>query len=121
MDDDPMTLDLVELILHDDPEYIIYKATSGEKALRILSDVSMDLVLLDIQIPEMDGFKICEEIRKTSDIPIVFMTADKNFETIDKAAQMGIKDYLVKPVMSLALLEMIRSILLDEDDYEIIE
>lgn len=121
VDDDPMTLDLVELILHDDPEYIIYKATSGEKALRILSDVSMDLVLLDIQIPEMDGFKICEEIRKTSDIPIVFMTADKNFETIDKAAQMGIKDYLVKPVMSLALLEMIRSILLDEDDYEIIE
>lgn len=121
VDDDPMTLDLIEVILHDDPEYIIYKATSGEKALRILSEVSMDLVLLDIQMPEMDGFKICEEIRRTYDIPIIFMTADKNLDTIERAAQMGIKDYLVKPVMSLALLEMIRSILLDEDDYEIIE
>lgn len=119
VDDDPMTLDLVEFILQDEPKYIVYKALSGEKALHILSETSVDLVLLDIQMPGMDGFEACEEIRKTSDTPIVFMTADKNFNTIDKADKMGIKDYVVKPIMSLALLEVIRSILLDEGDYKI--
>ena len=121
VDDDPMTLDLVEFILQDQPEYIIYKAPSGKKALCILNETPTDLVIIDVQMPEMDGFEVCEEIRKTSDIPIVFMTADKNIETIERAAQMGIKDYLVKPVMSLALLEIIRNILQDEDDYKIIE
>lgn len=118
VDDDPMSLDLVEFILQDNPEYIIYKTLSGEKALQILNETQMDLILLDIQMPEMDGFEVCEEIRKTSDIPIVFMTANKDYGTIEKAAQMGIKDYLIKPIMSLALLEIIRSVLQDEDDYE---
>ena len=49
------------------------------------------------------------------------MTVDKNFDTIEKAAQMGIKDYLAKPIMSLTLLEVIRSILQDEVDYKIIK
>lgn len=119
VDDDPMTLDLVEFILQDEPEYIVYRALSGEKALQILSEISMDLVLLDIQMPGMDGFEVCEEIRKASDTPIVFMTVDKNFNTIEKADKMGIKDYVVKPITSLALLEVIRSILLDEGDYKI--
>lgn len=118
VDDDPMSLDLVEFILQDNPEYIIYKTLSGEKALQILNETQMDLILLDIQMPEMDGFEVCEEIRKTSDIPIVFMTANKDYRTIERAAQMGIKDYLIKPIMSLALLEIIRSVLQDEDDYE---
>ncbi len=121
VDDDPMSLDQVEFILQDNPEYIIYKALSGEKTMHILSETSMDLVLLDIQMPVMDGFEVCEEIQKISDIPIVFMTANKDYDTIEKIAQMNIKDYLVKPIMSLALLEIIRSILLDDGDYKIIE
>ena len=72
-------------------------------------------------MPGMDGFEVCREIRKTSNIPVVFMTVDKNFDTIEKAAQMGIKDYLAKPIMSLTLLEVIRSILQDEVDYKIIK
>lgn len=121
VDDDPMSLDMIEFILQDNPEYIVYKALSGEKALEVLNETSMDLVLLDIQMPGMDGFEVCEEIRKTSDTPIVFMTATKSFDIIDKASQLGIRDYLTKPVMSLALLEIIRSILLDDSDYKIIE
>lgn len=119
VDDDPMTLDLIEFILQDISEYIVYKASSGEKALQILVETSMDLILLDIQMPGMDGFEVCEKIRKTSEIPIIFLTANKSYETIEKAAKMGIKDYLVKPIMPLVLMEVIRSILQDEGDYKI--
>ncbi len=121
VDDEPLTLDLLEFILQDESEFIVYKASSGREALHILSQASVDLVLLDIQMPGMDGFEVCREIRKTSNIPVVFMTVDKNFDTIEKAAQMGIKDYLAKPIMSLTLLEVIRSILQDEVDYKIIK
>lgn len=121
VDDDPMTLDLVEFILQDEPEYIVYKASSGEKALNILFETPMDLILLDIQMPGMNGFEVCEKVRKTSNIPIVFMTADKNYETIEKAVKMGIRDYMVKPIMSLTLLEIIRSVLQDEEDSKLID
>ncbi len=118
VDDEPMNLDLVALILQKEPGYIVHKVASSEKALHILKETPMDLILLDIQMPGMDGFEVCEEIRKTSDIPIVLMD-DKNFDTIEKAAKMGIKDYLAKPVTSLPLLEVIRSILQDEGDYKL--
>lgn len=118
VDDEPMNLDLVALILQKEPGYIVHNVASSEKALHILKETPMDLILLDIQMPGMDGFEVCEEIRKTSDIPIVLMD-DKNFDTIEKAAKMGIKDYLAKPVTSLPLLEVIRSILQDEGDYKL--
>ena len=89
VDDEPETLDLVAHILQDEPGYIVYKASSGEEEL------------------------------KTSDVPIVFMMDDKNFETIEKAAKMGIKDDLAKPVTALPLLEVIRSILQDEGEYKL--
>ncbi len=119
VDDDPMTLDLVELILKDIPEYTVYRALSGEEAMRTLSEISMDLVLLDIQMPGMDGFEVCGEIRKISNIPIVFITAGKDFDTIERAAETGIEDCMIKPITPLALLEIIRSILLDEGDYKV--
>ena len=119
VDDEPETLDLVAHILQDEPGYIVYKASSGEEALEILKDITVELILLDVQMPGMDGFGVCEEIRKTSDVPIVFMMDDKNFETIEKAAKMGIKDDLAKPVTALPLLEVIRSILQDEGEYKL--
>ncbi len=71
----------------------------------------MDLILLDIQMPGMDGFKVYDEIRKISDVPIVFLTSDKNIDTLDKANTLSVEDYLVKPFMPQALLEILHSIL----------
>lgn len=115
VDDEPAVLDTVEHILQSEPEYSVSGAASGEEALRVLNGGRVDLVLLDIRMPDMDGFQVCEEIRKISALPVVFMLADKNFETIKKAAAMGIRDYLAKPVTRLALLEVLRSILQEED------
>lgn len=116
VDDEPFNQELIKLILKNEQEYIVYTESSGEAALKALSQNSFDLVLLDIQMPGMDGFAVCEEIRKTSEVPVVFLTADKNFDTIDRANKIGIEDYLIKPFMPQALLEIMRSILREAVD-----
>ncbi len=110
-DGDSQATDIIEHILQNETEYIVHKSSSGKEALQILMKTPVELVLLDIQLPDTDGFELCREIQKTWQIPIVFMIEDKNFDTIEKAAAMGIKDYLSKPVTPLTLLEVIRSIL----------
>lgn len=119
VDNEQVTLDLVEHTLQSEQEYIVYKALSQEKAFRILSENAIDLVLLNIQMPDIDGFKVYEEIRKMSNIPIIFIIADKNFDTLEKITKIGVKEYLVKPITSLVLLEVIRSILQEEGDYKL--
>lgn len=119
VDDELMALDMIGSILQEESEYIVYKASSGGKALQILSETHMDLVLLDINMPGMNGFEVCEEIHKTSDIPIIFMVSDRNSDTLERMAEMEVKDYLAKPVTPLVLLEVIRSMLWDEGDYKI--
>jgi len=116
VDDELFNQELIKLILKNEQEYIVYTESSGEAALKALSQNSFDLVLLDIQMPGMDGFAVCEEIRKTSEVPVVFLTADKNFDTIDRANKIGIEDYLIKPFMPQALLEIMRSILREAVD-----
>ena len=111
VDDEPENLTLIENILKDEPGYKVYKEASGRKALKTLQSIDMDLILLDIQMPGMDGFKVYDEIRKISDVPIVFLTSDKNIDTLDKANTLSVEDYLVKPFMPQALLEILHSIL----------
>lgn len=111
VDDETKNLTLIENILKDEPGYKVYKEVSGKKALKTLQITSMDLILLDIQMPDMDGFEVYDEIRKISNVPIVFLTSDKNIDTIDKANKLSAEDYLVKPFMPQALLEILHSIL----------
>ena len=64
-------------------------------------------------MPEMDGFETLEHIRKKHSIPIVFMTGDRNLETIQRATALGVEDYINKPFMPLAIKEIIHSIFND--------
>ncbi|MCT4662082.1 MAG: response regulator, partial [Tissierellales bacterium] len=67
-------------------EYKVIFATSGQKALDIVKTQSIDLILLDIMMPQMDGFEVCKQLKKTketAEIPIIFVTADH--EVIDEA------------------------------------
>lgn len=116
VDDDTVHLVLIKSILEDLPEYNIYTETSGKDALETLQKTDIDLVLLDIQMPGMNGFEVYEEIRKTSNIPIVFLTAENSLETLQKTSKIKIDDCLFKPIMPLALLEILRSILQEEVD-----
>src|SRR5699024_11039707 len=62
--------------------YEVKTANNGKEAIKIVSQSALDLILLDIEMPEMDGFETCQEIRKLATIPIIFLTVRRN--TIDK-------------------------------------
>jgi len=111
VDDEPMNIKMVEVILKDTPMYQVVGATSGMEALKMLDSHEIDLILLDVKMPEMDGFATMELIRQKYNIPIVLMTGDRNIETIERATKLGVDDYLTKPFLPLALKEIIHSTL----------
>ena len=75
----------------------------------------MDIALLDIQMPNMDGFELYAKIQEKTEIPVVFLTSDKSLEVIEKINALCVEDYLVKPFMPQALLEILHSILQDKE------
>ncbi len=100
VDDTPANLQLMSGLLQED--YKVKAATNGEKALKIaFTDPQPDLILLDIMMPEMDGYEVCKRLKadeKTNQIPIIFLTAKA--ETQDEALglSLGAVDYITKPV-----------------------
>jgi len=99
VDDSPTNIDVLSNSLR--PEYIVKAATSGEKALQIaFSDNQPDIILLDIMMPEMDGYEVCERLKSdpaTQNIPVIFITAMS--ETVDEELGLGLGavDYITKP------------------------
>ncbi|MDD5053409.1 MAG: diguanylate cyclase [Sulfuricurvum sp.] len=98
VDDEPINLKLVAESLND--RYNILVVRSGIEALELLKNHHVDLILLDISMPEMDGFEVAKELKnnlKTAHIPFIFLTADNAQETIVKAFETGAVDYIIKP------------------------
>lgn len=91
--------------------YTVMIANDGKEALSLFSRNTFDLVLLDVMMPEMDGFQVCREIRKTSSVPIIMITArGEDFERI-MGLDMGADDYIVKPFSPGEVMARIRAIL----------
>jgi len=105
VDDVPQNIFVVENILRDKGIDSI-AALNGKTALKILENKLVDLILLDISMPEMDGFELCTLIKqdkRTASIPIIFLTAFNNSNDIVKGFEMGAVDYIVKPFNNLEL------------------
>jgi len=111
VDDEQMNIKMVEIILKDTPIYEVVGASGGREALDMLAEQKIDIILLDVMMPGMDGFETISLIREKYNVPIVLMTGDRNIETIEKASQYGVEDYLTKPFLPLALKEIVHSIL----------
>jgi two-component system KDP operon response regulator KdpE len=92
-------------------EVDVISAGTGKEALDLVEHESPDLVLLDVGLPDMDGFKVLEEIRFFSDVPVVMLTARD--DTIDKVRglELGADDYVTKPFNHLELLARIKAVL----------
>jgi len=92
-------------------DYQVSAAEHPQKGLQILNEKKPDMVILDIMLPDMDGFQVCREIRKTSDIPIIMLTA--RGEVMDRIVglEIGADDYLPKPFEPRELLARIQTIL----------
>lgn len=116
VDDDDMNLKMAEFILKKDMKDIeVLLADSGMKAIDILQREKVDLVLLDFQMPMMNGLKTLELIRKREDlkdIKVIFLTAASDRDTVVKAGMMGIDDYIKKPFMPKDLVERVNKALL---------
>lgn len=115
VDDDDMMLQMAEYILEKDTDVRILKANSGMKCIGTLQQEIVDLVLLDIQMPGMDGLKTMELIRKREDwknIPVIFLTATSDKGTVIKASQLGVAGYIKKPFLPLDLVQRVETALL---------
>ena len=77
--------------------YSAHEAMNGKTALRLLKEQPVDLVLLDVLLPDMDGWQVCSRIREMSDVPIIMLTACGSSQDVVKGLELGADDYLIKP------------------------
>ena len=112
VDDEPEVIEIVKLCFHLRwPEAEVIAAGTGQEALAAIEGQAPDLVLLDIMLPDIDGFEVCEEVRRFSDVPIIMLTArDAEVERV-RGLEMGADDYITKPFSHLELLARSRAVL----------
>ncbi|WP_432404323.1 response regulator [Wukongibacter sp. M2B1] len=110
VDDDENIAELISLYLNREG-YETKEFHSGVEALKEFTSFTPDLIILDIMLPEMDGYEVCTEIRKKSSAPIIMLTAKG--ETFDKVLglELGADDYVVKPFDSKELLARVKAVL----------
>lgn len=91
--------------------YTVFQAGDGISALKIFNEKSIDLIVLDIMMPGLDGFKVLKRIRETSEVPVVFLTA--RVEDVDKILGLGLgaDDYIVKPFSAMEFIARIQALL----------
>lgn len=94
-----------------DEGYEVIEAIDGESGLTLFADKRPDLVVLDVMLPGRDGFEICREIRKSSELPIVFLTAKTDTVDIVVGLESGGDDYITKPFAARELIARIRALL----------
>lgn len=105
VDDVPHNIQIVASMLHQQ-DYRLSFALSGQIALSLIGKQKFDLILLDIQMPEMDGFQVCEILKakeQTREIPVIFLTANVGPELTVRGFELGAVDYITKPVEATEL------------------
>ena len=96
IDDEETTAQLIGILL-ERRGYEVVKSYSAEEGLRAAYRHQPDLVLLDIMMPDMDGWEVCKRLREMSDIPIIFLTARDETHDVVRGLEIGADDYIVKP------------------------
>lgn len=110
VDDDPHMRELVTLFLN--PEgFETAEAADGVEALEVLTSFKADMVILDIMMPNMDGWELCRELRKDYEIPLLMLTAKGETSQKIKGFDLGTDDYLVKPFEPAELVARVKALL----------
>jgi len=110
VDDDPNIRELVRVFLRNEG-FDIYEASDGVDALAQLETLKADLVILDVMMPNMDGWELCRELRESYDLPLLMLTAKGETAQKIKGFQLGTDDYLVKPFEPLELVARVKALL----------
>jgi len=109
VDDEKPNLNVLNFILHR--EYVVYLAKDGQTALELAEEYLPDLILLDIILPDLDGYEVMTRLKaseKTRNIPVIFITGLNSSEDVEKGLQMGAADYITKPFSAGIVLEKAR-------------
>lgn len=110
VDDDPHIRELVRHFLQNEG-FAVHEAADGVEALAKLESVKASLVILDIMMPNMDGWQLCRELREHYDFPLLMLTAKGETAQKMKGFQLGADDYLVKPFEPLELVARVKALL----------
>jgi DNA-binding response OmpR family regulator len=113
VDDDPTMVKLINVNLKLN-NYSVVEATSGEQALDVLSDEPLDLVVLDIMMPGVDGWEVLQRIRsnsETEEMPVILVTAKTQDSDVIRGWELGADEYVIKPFNPLLLVEVIKMVL----------
>lgn len=110
VDDSPSNLSLIAGLLR--PHYGVKAANSGAKALEVCHTERPEMVLLDIMMPDMDGYEVCSRLKAdpfTSQIPVIFLTSRAEVEDEERGMDLGAVDYITRPISPLILLSRVRA------------
>ncbi len=110
VDDEPMVREVVVAYLERDG-FSVTEATTGAGALKRIEESAPDLVVLDVMLPEIDGFSVLTELRKKGDIPVILLTARTEEPDRVLGLELGADDYVVKPFSPRELVARVRSVL----------
>jgi DNA-binding response OmpR family regulator len=110
VEDDERIRTAVKLALEDEG-WTVQEATDGEEAIGAFSRTPADVVLIDIMLPGIDGFEVCRQIRRQSDVPIIMVTARADTHDVVAGLEAGADDYLTKPFQPKELSARIRALL----------
>ncbi|WP_083484844.1 response regulator transcription factor [Paenibacillus ihumii] len=110
VDDDPHFRSLVKVVLGKEG-FAVYEANDGLDALSKMEALKIDLAILDVMMPNMDGFELCRELRDSYDIPLLMLTAKGETSQKVKGFQLGTDDYLVKPFEPMELVARVKALL----------
>lgn len=108
-DEDILREVIIDYLIEDG--YQVLEAADGEKALELFQSNSVDLVILDIVLPKVDGWSVCRRIRKNSSIPIIMLTARSDEDDSLLGYELGADDYLIKPYSPRVLMAKVKRFL----------
>ncbi len=108
IDDEEATVQLIGMLL-ERRGFEVIKAYRAEEGLRKAYRTQPDMVLLDIMMPDMDGWDVCKRLREMSDVPIIFLTARSDVKDVVRGLEMGADDYVIKPYDNDELVARVRA------------
>jgi len=112
IDDAPDVVEVVRLCFELRwPEATVLSADDGASGLELVEAESPDIIILDIGLPDMDGYEVCREIRRWSDVPVIMLTVRSEDTDIVKGLELGADDYITKPFSHIELLARVQAVL----------
>lgn len=118
VEDDESILDLIEIYLEIE-NYIIKKATCSEEAIRYIKEEEFDLAILDIMLPDKDGYYLCKKIRESFNYPIIMLTSKDDESSKIKGLTFGADDYVTKPFLPGELVARVKAQLRRYNNYNL--